>query len=181
MPTVLVPLAEGCEELEAVTVIDLLRRADIKVVVAGLQARLITARRGVKLQADTLLDDALGEEYDMIVLPGGDPGVARLVADRRIRQLLIKMAAAEKFTAAICAAPQVLAAAGLLKAKNATCYPGSMQKQDLRGLDTDKAVVQDGQVITARGPGTAMDFALALIENLAGRSKRDAVEAALVR
>lgn len=181
MSKVLMPLAEGCEELEAVTIIDLLRRGGVEVVVAGLQAGVVTAGRGVRIQPDMALDDALQQDYDMVVLPGGSAGSERLNADDRIRGLLIKMANSEKFTAAICAAPRVLADAGVLSGKSATCYPGTMDTTALPGLDTDQAVVQDGRVITSRGPGTAIDFALKLIENLAGQTRRDEVEAGLVR
>jgi 4-methyl-5(b-hydroxyethyl)-thiazole monophosphate biosynthesis len=178
---VLVPLADGCEELEAVTVIDLLRRANITVVTAGLAAGPVTASRGVVLIPDKTLDEALQDDYEMVVLPGGGPGSDRLDADDRIRQLLITMANSEKFTAAICAAPKVLKSAGLLDGKQATCYPGVMQAGDLPGLDTDRRVVQDGKVVTSRGPGTAMDFALQLIEILTDGHTRDQVEAGLVR
>ncbi len=181
MPKVLIPLAEGCEELEAVTIIDLLRRAGIEVIVAGLEAGIITASRGVRLQPDMLLDDALEEDYDMLVLPGGSSGSERLGNDSRVRNLLMKMADSEKFTAAICAAPRVLADAGILSGKSATCYPGTMEPAALPGLDTGQAVVQDGKVITSRGPGTAIDFTLKLIENLAGQAKREQVEAGLAR
>ncbi len=182
MASVLVPLAEGCEELEAVTVIDLLVRAGVEVVTAGLKAGPVTASRGVVLVPQMTLDEALTRDYDMVVLPGGMPGAEHLDNDPRIRELLRKMADSEKFTAAICAAPRVLANAGLLAGKQATSYPGFVDKMELP--DTDylaDPVVQDGKVITSRGPGTAMDFALALIENLVGREKRDEVEAGLVR
>ncbi len=181
MVNVLVPLAEGCEEVEAVTIIDLLRRAGINVIVAGLEPGPVRASRGVVLQPDTTLDEALKQEYDMLVLPGGGPGSDRLEADKRIRELLIKMANSEKFTAAICAAPKVLLSAGILQGKQATCYPGVLQTSQLPGLDVERAVVQDGKVVTSRGPGTAIDFSLTLIENLVGRKKRDEVEAGLVR
>jgi 4-methyl-5(b-hydroxyethyl)-thiazole monophosphate biosynthesis len=179
--TVLVPIAQGCEELEAVTVIDLLRRAGIDVVTAGLEDGPVTASRGVRLLADMTLDEALTRDYDMVVLPGGGPGSDRLDADSRIRDLLVKMANSGKFTAAICAAPKVLKSAGLLEGKDATCYPGVLDNADIPGLDTDQAVVQDGKIVTSRGPGTAMDFALTLIENLTDRNTRDQVEAGLVR
>ena len=181
MARVLVPLAEGCEELEAVTVIDLLRRANIEVITAGLETGPIKASRGVVLQADTSLDEALQNDYDMVVLPGGGPGSERLDADDRIRQLLLKMANSEKYTAAICAATRVLNNAGLLEGKRATCYPGALSNEDLPGLNTEQRVVQDGKIVTSRGPGTAMDFALQLIELLADRQTRDQVEAGLVR
>ena len=117
----------------------------------------------------------------MLVLPGGGPGSDRLDADERIKQLLQQMAEKGKYTAAICAAPKVLKSAGLLEGKGVTCYPGVLKQSDVPGLDTNQSVVQDGNVVTSRGPGTAMDFALALIENLVDRSKRDEVEAGLVR
>jgi 4-methyl-5(b-hydroxyethyl)-thiazole monophosphate biosynthesis len=180
MAKVLVPLADGCEELEAVTIIDLLRRAGIEVVTAGLKPGIVLASRGVRLVPDLTLDVALQEDYDMVVLPGGMPGASHLKADARIIELLKKMAAAQKFTAAICAAPMVLAEAGILDGKRATCYPGSVDARPGLTLSSE-AVVQDGKVLTSRGPGTAMDFALALVEALAGAERRQQVEAALVR
>lgn len=182
MPRVLVPLAAGCEELEAVTIIDLLRRAGIEVVTAGLQPGIVKASRGTQLVPDDTLDSVLRDEFDMIVLPGGMPGAQHLKDDPRIISLLKKMAEQGKYTAAICAAPAVLAEAGLLRDKRATSYPGFLDKLDVPGMAYSKdAVVADGKVLTSRGPGTAMDFALALIETLAGKAKRDEVEAGLVR
>lgn len=182
MPRVLVPLAQGCEELEAVTIIDLMRRAGIEVVVAGLTSGIIKASRGMQLVPDTTLDAALHEEYDMVVLPGGMPGAKHLKDDARIIALLQKMAGAGRYTAAICAAPTVLAAAGILSGKTATGYPGFLDKMNLHDvtLSTD-AVVRDGRVITSRGPGTAMDFALTLVEILSGPDARRQIESALVR
>jgi 4-methyl-5(b-hydroxyethyl)-thiazole monophosphate biosynthesis len=182
MARVLVPLAPGCEELEAVTIIDLLRRAGVEVISAGLDAGPIKASRGVVLLADMSLDEALTHDYDMVVLPGGGPGAERLDQDARIEALLRRMAAGGKYTAAICAAPKVLGRIGLLAGRRATSYPGFVDRMHLPGVTyLDDAVVQDGKVITSRGPGTAMDFALHLIEVLAGRAKRDEVEAGLVR
>jgi 4-methyl-5(b-hydroxyethyl)-thiazole monophosphate biosynthesis len=182
MPKVLVPLAQGCEELEAVTIIDLLRRAKIDVTTAGLDKQTVTASRGVKLVPDTDLDTALKQDYDMIVLPGGLPGADHLDNDPRIRTLLKKMADNRKYTAAICAAPKALANAGVLDGKKATSYPGFLDDLDLPNTKISKdAVVVDGKVITSRGPGTAMDFALTLIETLLGKQKRNEVEAGLVR
>lgn len=182
MAKVLVPLADGCEELEAVTIIDLLRRAGIEVVTAGLQPGIIKASRGTQLMPDMTLDAALAHEFDMVVLPGGMPGAKHLKEDPRILNRLKKMAGEGKYTAAICAAPTVLAEAGLLEGKKATSYPGFLDKMALPDTYyvTD-AVVRDGKVLTSRGPGTAMDFALALIEALSGRATRDQVEAGLVR
>ena len=182
MASVLVPLAQSCEEMEAVTIIDLLRRAGVEVTTAGLDDQPITASRGVRLIADTTLDEALQKDYDMLVLPGGLPGADYLNEDPRIQQTLMKMADSGKFTAAICAAPKVLANAGLLDGKRATAYPGTLEKCGLANTAiTAEPIIKDGKVITSRGPGTAMDFALALIENLVGVDKRNEVEAGLVR
>lgn len=183
MTHVLVPLAQGCEELEAVTIIDLLRRAEIRVTTASLTDEPITASRGTVLLADTTLDEAINQDYDMVVLPGGLPGADYLRDDPRIIKLLKTMAEAEKYTCAICAAPKVLAQAGLLKGKSATAYPGTLEKLEDLSDTTIKSdsVVIDGKVVTSRGPGTAMDFALTLIEKLTGKKKRQNVESALQR
>jgi len=182
MARVLVPLAQGCEELEAVTVVDLLRRAGIEVVTAGLDSLPVRASRNMVLIPDTTLDEAKNQEFDMVVLPGGMPGADHLNGDSRVQAILKRSAREEKFTAAICAAPKVLATAGLLNGKQATSYPGCLDPESVPGLRyLEDPVVQDGKVITSRGPGTAMDFALTLIENLAGKEKRDEVEAALQR
>lgn len=180
MTKVLVPLADGCEELEAVTIVDLLRRAGVEVVTAGLKPGIVKASRGVQLVPDVTLDVALQDDYDMVVLPGGMPGAANLKDDARIIALLQKTAAAGRYTAAICAAPMVLAEAGVLEGRQATSYPGFLD--GLPGVTASAAaVVQDGKVLTSRGPGTAMDFALALVEALTGAENRRRVEAALVR
>lgn len=182
MPKVLVPLAQGCEELEAVTVIDLLRRANITVVTAGLDDKPVKASRGVNLIPDTTLDEALKQSFDMLVLPGGLPGADHLNNDPRIHKLLKELQAKGKFTAAICAAPKVLASAGILENKTATHYPGAVERDHFPKTQfMDTPVVRDGTVITSRGPGTAMDFALELIEVLVGKETRTTVEAALVR
>lgn len=182
MARVLVPLAQGCEELEAITIIDLLRRAKIEVVSAGLTVDTVTCSRGVVIVPDVALENILDQHFDMIVLPGGLPGADYLEDDIRIRQLLHNIQQQGGYVAAICAAPKVLASAGLLADKRATSYPGVVDKMDLPGTQyVDKAVVSDGKVITSRGPGTAMDFALELIEKLRGKEQRERVEIALVR
>ena len=182
MASVLIPLAQSCEELEAVTIIDLLRRAGIDVTTAGLDEKPVRASRGVVLIPDTTLDEALKNDYDMVVLPGGLPGADYLDKDSRIQTLIKKMASSEKFVAAICAAPKVLASAGLLDGKRATAYPGTLEKLKLTNTTiTADVIIKDNNVITSRGPGTAMDFALSLIETLAGKDKRAEVEAGLVR
>jgi len=182
MARVLVPLAQGCEELEAVTITDLLVRAGIDVTTAGLDEQPVRASRGMTIIPDTSLDRALQQDYDMVVLPGGLPGADHLDNDSRIHHLITTMAENDRYVAAICAAPKVLARAGLLDGKRATAYPGTLEKLSLPTTQiVDDAVVFDAPVITSRGPGTAMDFALLLIEKLVGRDIRDKVEAGLVR
>jgi 4-methyl-5(b-hydroxyethyl)-thiazole monophosphate biosynthesis len=134
------------------------------------------------LVPDMTLDQALGQDYDMVVLPGGLPGADHLDNDVRLAGLLKQMAADGKYTAAICAAPKVLASTGLLNGKRATSYPGVLKSGSVPGMDyVERAVVTDGKVITSRGPGTAMDFALELIEVLAGTDTRNEVEVGLQR
>jgi len=183
MASVLVPLAQGCEELEAVTVIDILRRAKITVVTAGLDDQPVIACRKVKLIPDTTLDAVLEQDFDMIVLPGGLPGADNLNADPRIHQLLKRMNAQGKYIAAICAAPLILADAGLLKHKQITYYPGALNAIHLALTKPclEQAVVRDGTIITSRGPGTAIDFAMELVEVLVGEQIRSYVEPGLVR
>jgi len=182
MACVIIPLAQGCEELEAVTIIDLLRRAHIQVTTASLDTQPVKASRGTVLIADKNLDDALQDDYDMVVLPGGLPGADHLNADARIQALLKLMAEEQKYIAAICAAPKVLANAGLLDGKHATGFPGTLENLNLSDTILENAsVVVDGKIITSKGPGTAMDFALKLIELLQGKTCRDAVETDLHR
>ncbi len=182
MSKVLVPLAQGFEEIEAVTIVDVLRRADIDVVTAGLAPGMVRASHGMQLVPDTTLDAVLEQPFDMVVLPGGMPGASHLAGDARLLALLRRMAEAGKYVAAICAAPTVLAQAGLLRGKAATSYPGFLDRSPAEGMTyrTD-AVVADGRIVTSRGPGTAMDFALKLVELLAGGAKCREVEAGLVR
>ena len=180
MTAVLVPLAQGSEELEAVTILDILRRAGITTVSASLDGQPVRCSRGTMLVPDTSLDEALKQDFHMVVLPGGQPGTNNLKADQRIIQLLQRMAAQDRFVCAICAAPSVLATAGLLDSRHATSFPGALDGFP-KVLRQTQAVVRDGKFITSRGPGTAMDFALTLVEHLAGKPKRDEVESGLVR
>lgn len=181
MAKVLVPLAQGCEELEAVTIIDILRRAGIDVVSAGLTAGPVRASRGTVLLPDATLDEVQQQSFDLVVLPGGMPGSEHLRDDARVVALLQRTAADGKRVAAICAAPMALHAAGLLEGKRATSYPGVLDQLPGSHRYSQDAVVVDGQVTTSRGPATAMDFALALVEQLAGRARREQVEAGLER
>lgn len=180
MTEVLVPLAPGCEELEAVTLIDLLRRADFAVTVAGLDEKPVRASRQTVLVPDTAIDAVAGQEFDLIALPGGRPGADHLAASDVLAGLLQRQHARAGWIGAICAAPGVLAAHGLLKGRRATAFPGALDGfADIER--PDDPVVIDGHIVTSRGPGTAMDFALVLIGLCAGRGRRDAVESKLQR
>lgn len=173
-PKVLVPLAQGFEEIEAVTIIDVLRRADIEVTVAGLAAGTVTGSHGIRVETDTTLDQVQAADFALIALPGGMPGSRHLEQDPRLKQLLTEMAAAGKIVSAICAAPKVLASAGLLDGRRATSYPGFLDPQSVRYQQD--AVVTDGKLITSRGPATALQFALTLVEALAGPARRAELE-----
>ena len=182
MSHVLVPLANGFEETEAVTIVDILRRGGVTVTVASLDGAAVTGNHGITLVPDTDLDTALVRDFDLVALPGGQPGADNLESDPRIRELLQRMAASDRFVAAICAAPKVLKSAGLLDDREATSFPGFIDEDPAPGMRySTETVVQDGKVITSRGPGTAMDFALKLVELLVGKEKRDDVEARLQR
>lgn len=171
MKRVLVPLAPGFEEVEALTVVDYLRRAGAHVVTASVGApNPITGKHRVRVMADIDLDEAIaewGDAFDLVVLPGG-PGVTNLAASEPLMDLLRRRLAAGTPTAAICAAPTVLAKAGLDRRTRITSWPGTREAlSDFPHYATDKVVV-DGAIITSRGPGTAVPFALALVEQLFG-------------
>jgi len=180
MSRVLVPLAPGFEEIEAVTLVDLLRRAGIEVHTAALADRQVTGSHGITVTADLGLGAVRAEDYDMIALPGGMPGADHLKSDARVLALLRRMAADGRYTAAICAAPSVLAEAGLLAGRAATSYPGFLDADSAPAIRlSGDAVVVDGKVVTSRGAGTAMAFGLRLIELLEGVTAREQVQARL--
>jgi 4-methyl-5(b-hydroxyethyl)-thiazole monophosphate biosynthesis len=134
------------------------------------------------LVADTTMEKVMSKSFDLIVLPGGLPGADHLRENPLVQQKLKEMSEQGKYTAAICAAPMALASAGLLENRSVTSYPGALEKFKVAGMHyLEQPVVIDGKVVTSRGPGTAMDFALTLIELIAGKEKRDEVEGALMR
>lgn len=179
MPRVVLLLADGFEEVEAVAVVDVLRRAGIETVIAGLHEGFASSARGIRILPDALIDDVRAEDFDMIVLPGGQPGADNLNADKRVRQLIAEFREKGKSAAAICAAPYVLAEAGLLEGKRVTAYPGYDKK--LRGgLYEDKGVVDDGNVITAMGAGTALCFGLAIVSKLSGAETAKKIKDAMI-
>lgn len=158
---ILLVLAEGFEEIEAITPIDILRRLEFPVTVAGLDSDRIRGSHGVEIGCDTVLSAVPPGDFAAIVLPGGMPGSLHLLESELVRTLLTTFAAAGKFTCAICAAPMVLAQAGLLATKRFTIYPGV--KTGVSGVTpVPDPVVRDGSVITGNGPGAATAFALAI-------------------
>jgi len=162
MMRVLIPLAEGVEEMEAVILMDVLRRAGWKVVSAGLEAGPVTASRGVRLLPDADWDDLAPGDFDLLLLPGGGGGTERLCADDRVIGTAREFADSGRWVAAICAAPLALHKAGLLDGKSFTAYPSVKGDLPARGYQ-EEPVVQDGKLLTSRGPGTAFALALALI------------------
>ena len=174
---ILVPLAEGFEEIEAITVIDILRRAGIETVTAALKKNPVTGSHGIPVTADKLLDDA--GDFDAIVLPGGLPGSTNLRDDHRIISIIKKINAAGGLTAAICAAPIVLSEAGILKNKNFTCYPGH-EKTIKEGIHIDETVVSDGLIITGKGAGPAPLFALKIVEFLKDKETADRIKEQII-
>ena len=152
-------------------------------VTAGLTEGQVKASRGTVLVPDVLLDDVLDRNFDMVVLPGGLPGSDYLNEDQRIISLIQNNVEQQRHVGAICAAPKVLVTAGVLKGRRATAYPGVLSDiAEVAGVEAvGDAIVQDGLVMTSRGPGTALDFALEIVTVLAGQAKREEVEAALVR
>jgi len=164
MATALVLLADGFEEIEAVTIIDVLRRGEVTVTTASLGAERVTGSHQITLHADALLDAVAVESFDALVLPGG-PAAKTLREDARAQATIKRARAAGKLLAAVCAAPTALEAAGVLAGKRATSYPGNPLPS---AHWVEQTVVVDGDVITSRGPGTTMAFALAVVERLSG-------------
>ena len=180
----LVPIADGTEEIEAVTIIDLLRRAGVEVTVASVsdQATLqITAARGTYIVADAAIESCSEQSWDLIAVPGGVEGAQALASCDTLDKLLRKQASEGRLFAAICAAPAlVLGAKGLLADKIGTCHPQFHQSLLAKEVDGESRVAVDGNCVTSQGPGTAIDFALELIEQLCGVVKREEVASSLV-
>lgn len=164
----MMPLAEGFEEIEATTTIDILRRAGINVTTAGLPSSIVRGSRGVRIIADVKMDDVNFDKFDGMILVGGDPGWKNLSMSKRIIDAVQKYNGSKKTLAAICAAPCILAKAGILADRRATIYPG--MERELPRPRSDK-VIADGHIITSQGPGTAVDFALKIVEMTVGKEK----------
>ena len=178
---VLVPLAEGFEEIEAVVIVDVLRRAGVDVRVAGLAPGPVRGSHGISLATDCALDDVRAEELDMLVLPGGMPGAANLQQDARILELVRALVSSGRTVAAICAAPLVLATAGVLEGRRATSYPSVRGRLAGAEVVDRPRVVRSGPVVTSQGVGTALEFALELVGELVGQDRaRELAQAMLV-
>jgi 4-methyl-5(b-hydroxyethyl)-thiazole monophosphate biosynthesis len=177
MKRVLIPLADGFEEIEALTTADILKRAGLQVVLAGVPGTMIKGRSGVKVVADKRIDEVSAKDFDCLVLPGGNPGYINLGKSKKVLELVKEFDSQKKHIAAICAAPSILAKAGILDDKKATIYPG-MEREIPR--PRHGKVIVDGHVITSQGPGTAFDFALEIVRNLVGKSQAEQLKKELV-
>lgn len=163
-------LADGFEEIEALTCVDILRRANINVQTVGVTGTTVVGAHAISVLSDISMKDYV--DSDMIVLPGGGQGTDNLYKSAELKDILVKAINEDKYVAAICAAPTVLGRHGLLIGKKATCYPGC--EKDLKGaLLSEETVCTDGKLITSRGPGTTSEFALKLVEILCGPTVAD--------
>jgi len=167
----LVPMAPGFEEIEFVTVVDILRRAGLDVVTAGLKEGLQEGSHRIKMMPDSALDNIRPDEFDAVVLPGGAPGFINLKNDERVMRILQNMNKAGKYVCAICAAPSVLIKAGVLDGRKATVSPAGREEMKASTEYVDERVVADRKLITSQSPGPAREFALKLVGALAGLEK----------
>lgn len=180
MKKVYIFLADGFEEIEGLTVVDLLRRAGIEAVTVSIKKdKMVTGAHGISVMADFLFEEIKGTMADMAVLPGGMPGTTNLLACEPLMDMVLGLHSAGAYVAAICAAPSILAEIGLLEGKKATSYPGFEEKMTMAEY-VYEPVVQDGQVITSRGMGTAIDFSLKLIEILEGEAKAKEISDSII-
>ncbi|MFH1066525.1 MAG: DJ-1 family glyoxalase III [bacterium] len=175
---IMVPLAEGFEEIEAIVPIDVWRRAGFQVLSAGLKSGPVRASRQTIHVPDVLLDSILDHEFDLIFLPGGRPGTDHLIAHQKLGERLQQQAASGKWIAAICAAPLVLDRLGLLKDKKFSCHP--QVKAECSHLPSEGRVIVDQKIVTASGPGAAMELALTVVQLLASSEKRNIICQGLV-
>lgn len=173
MEKVHVYFADGFEEVEALTVVDVLRRAQMDARMVSVTGDLVvTGAHNIQVSTDLLWEEAMDQEVHMIVLPGGMPGTKNLEVHQGLMDKILTFQAEDKWIGAICAAPSILGKLGILTNKKATCYPGF--EKELKGARyLEETVVQDGKIITSRGVGTAMGFALKLVEVLQGKTKAE--------
>ena len=183
MSRVLVPFATGVEEIECVAVVDILRRADVEVCMASLDGGVVTGRSGISMLPDAALNDVMDEDWDMVVLPGGLPNAHLLRDDAHVKKVVERLRAERKSIAAICAAPTALAAYGMTADMRVTSYPACRaEMEDLQpsSVYVDEDVVEDDFLITSRGAGTSVAFALRLVARLCGEEKALEVRLSIV-
>lgn len=183
MSSVLVPFTSGFEEIECLAVVDILRRAGVEVCLASLDGKSVTGRSAITVSPDAALADVMGQAWEMVVLPGGMPNARLLRDDANVRAVVERLHAAGKSIAAICAAPTALAAFGVTAGKRVTSSPsfqGEMEELAPSSVYADDAVVEDGQLITSRGPGTAISFALRLVGRLCGSDKAAEIRQSII-
>ncbi|ADO76644.1 DJ-1 family glyoxalase III [Halanaerobium praevalens] len=181
MAKILIPLASGFEEIEAITNIDVLRRAGLEVLTAGIGSKEIEGDHGIKVKTDTTIEEVKVEDLKAVVLPGGMPGASNLRDSNQLLNIIKKLSEENKLCAAICAAPIVLEAAGILDGKKATSYPGFDKDMSSCNYQNDRVVI-DGNLITGRGPGVAMEFAMTIVECLIDEeTKRELQKSMIVK
>ncbi|RKX80483.1 MAG: DJ-1 family protein [Spirochaetes bacterium] len=179
MLKVLVPMAIGFEEIEAITIVDVLRRADIEVVMAGVERKQVIGAHGIEIKTQVHIDDVNSSEFDMIILPGGMPGSLNLKNSAKVQSLLGEMDQGGKYIGAICAAPIALFEAEVLKSSY-TCYPSFEDGIKNSNYLKDEDVVCDQNIITSNGPKSAIKFSLEIVEKLCGVDKMQEVKAQLL-
>jgi len=179
---VLILLAEGFEEIEAVTIMDVLRRAGLQVTVAGVGSTEITGAHDIRIISDVVLDQ-YQDTPDAVILPGGMPGSENLKLSSKVSEIIKKVYSQKKLVGAICAAPAIaLGPTGILDGKKATCFPGFERHLPSSVKFSEDRVVVDGNVVTSRGPGTSLEFSLKIVEQLSGKEISDQMkERMLVR
>ena len=163
MKSIAILFIDGFEEMEGITIVDVLRRADFNTVFIGVEEKTVTGSHGIMVTMDKLLKDVSKDDLDAVVLPGGMPGAARLTENAAVTELLKAVSSQQKKVGAICAAPIALHSAGLLNNKKVTCYP-SFEQHLVNSICTGESVTIDGHVISGQGPGAALEFSLSLVE-----------------
>lgn len=183
MRKVVVPFTNGFEEIECVAIVDILRRAGVQVCLASLDGKPATGRSGITVDPDAALAMVMDEDWDMVVLPGGLPNAHLLRDDANVKALVSRLSSQRKSVAAICAAPAALAAYGVLDGRRVTSHPGTegeVRERAPSAVYVDEAVVEDDLLVTSRGAGTAVPFALRLVARLCGHGQAEKVRAAIV-
>ena len=175
MKKILVFLADGFEEIEALSVVDVLRRSGLKCDLCSIKDEYVRGTHDIIVKSDCIIDDVNQDDYDAIVLPGGLPGADNLL-DKRVKEMALKFNNEGKIVAAICAAPQTLEAFGLLDDKKCTSYPGFIKGRDKVNYLEDQIVVVDKNIITSRGPATALEFAFKILEELGYTEKAKTIK-----